>query len=93
MVNSPVWVNPIYGSGWTDGEVTVDTPDRFLAFLVRDGDGFQGVIQSGDLKNRKISMSKRHDGVFDGYVNVTIQSDELNDTLFGWGTISKDLME
>ncbi len=92
MVNRPVWVNPIYGWGWTDGHEMVDTPERFLAFVIRDMDELVGVIQSGDLKNRQIRMSKTLVGPFAGDVNVKIRSD-LGEQLFGWASISKDLME
>ena len=93
MVSSPISVVPIYGWGWTDGKVTIETPSEFVAVVEQKADGLSGVVQSGDLAGRKIEMSKRHAGPFDGMVNITIRNDELDEKLSGFAEISRDLME
>ena len=88
-----VFVVPVYGWGWTDGNATVETPGEFAAIVEKKTDGLSGVVQSGDLAGRKIEMSKRHVGPFDGTVSITIRDDELNEKLSGFAEISRDLME
>ena len=93
MVSFPVSVVPVYGWGWTDGKVTVETPGEFAAIVEKNTDGLSGFVQSGELAGRKIEMSKRHVGSFDGMVSITIRNDELNEKLSGFAEISRDLME
>ena len=93
MVSLSVSVVPVYGWGWTDGKVTVETPSEFVAIVEPTGDELLGVVDSGELAGRTIHMSKRHDAPFDGMVNVVVQRGDLDEKLSGFAEISRDLME
>lgn len=93
MMDLNLTVEPIYGWGWTDGETHLETPEQFSVRAMQAENALTGVITSGEWDGRQVVMSKRHEGDFDGCVNVEIRSNGPHRACFGYGMISKDLLD